>query len=357
MKQIEIKQKLKPFSITPGIEIPYPQTEHVFKLYPTYFEIYKEGKSVFQAHLNFKEVPKNFIAHFNLYSGKIEVQLTFEKGALHFDLYSNSESLVLLVKRNTFKNLDLKVEGASRSQKIVLKKEFILIGSASTTSTPHLELLSLGSHKKQQIERILERRDVAEIFPILFMLGQYCKLERSKNKEGSLVFIKKLQDHLKQKKHDCIVSDLMPLITSSFSGLFVPHLEDVFHLGYTLPRLSKNPPSPFTLLSELYFSIRSFLILKESKSLYLLPHLPPELFCGRILKLKEEGLTLDLEWTKKELRLLKIKATSDQSLKLCFQKPIQKCRIRVDNKSSIFKNKSTFNFEKSKTYFFDRFEK
>jgi len=149
----------------------------------------------------------------------------------------------------------------------------------------------------------------------------------------------------------------MPLIVSSFSGLFVPHLKDIFHLGYALPKPSKNPPSPFTLLSELYFSIRSFFIIKEAKTLFLLPHLPPELFCGRLLKLKEEGLTLDLEWSKKELRLLKIKASSDHSLILFFQKPIQKCRIRVDNKSSIFENKSTFNFEKSKTYFFDRFEK
>lgn len=357
MKRIEIKQKLKPFSMVPGIEVPYPQTEHVFKLYPTYFEIYKEGTAVFQAHLNFKEVPKSFIAHFNLYSGKVEVQLAFEKGVLHYDLYSNDGSLLIFVNRNTFKNLDFKILGKARPQKIALKKEFVLIESVSTNSTPHLELLSLGSHKKQQIERILERGDVKEIFPILFMLGQYCMRERSKNKEGSLVFIKILQDHLKQSKHDRVVSDLLPLIKSSFSGIFVPHLKDTFHLGYTFPKLSQNPPSPFTLLSELYFSIRSFFILKESKSLYLLPHLPPELFCGRLLQLKEEGLSLDLEWTKKELRLLKIKASSDQSLKLCFQKPIQKCRIRVDNKSSIFKNKSTFNFEKSKTYFFDRFEK
>jgi len=186
MKQIEIKQKLKPFSLVPGIEIPYPQTEHVFKLYPTYFEIYKDGTPVFQAHLNFKETPKNFIAHFNLYNGKIEVQLTFEKGVVHYDLYSNSEALLLFVKRNTFKSIDLKVEGGPRSQKIALKKEFILIDSVSIPLISDLELLSLGSHKKQQIERILERKDVREIFPILFMLGQYCKIERSKNKEGSL---------------------------------------------------------------------------------------------------------------------------------------------------------------------------
>lgn len=358
MKPIEIKQKLKPFSSTPGVEIPLPQAGLKIKCYPTFLEVFDDHKSLLKVSLKFKESPKSFIAFLNLHKGKVEVQLKFEKGIVNYDLEIQESYLSLTLKRSLFKEIGLKIQKKSSKIMQLSKGDSInLLEVDQVLLLSSFERLSLGSHKKQHAESIMERKDFKEILPLLFILGQYCKSKRTKEQKGNFCFIQKADELMDKKKHDKLLSTLAPLLQTGFSNLFVPHLNDAFHWGYSNQEVTSKSESSFSLLSEFYWLSRKFFLIKEKQSLFILPHLPVEFHCGRLLGLIEEGLHLDLEWSKKTIKSIRIKANETQTLKIHFQKHIQKCRIRVENKPIIFKNNASFTFEKSKIYTFDRFEK
>ena len=353
MSRIEIRQKLRPYSSLAGIEVPYPSIGRVFQIYPTKVFIDKNEETELAVDWKFSKPVQKITTFFNLIQAKVEVYLDFEKGVLHYELYENAKGLVLAPVRNTMGGASIKVDG-SLFKKVALNKEVLLLPTVQKEGGSK-EILSLGSHKKQEIEGLLKREDFKEILPILFSLGQMCEVSSIKQAVGHLKVLKEVKKLIESSEHDLILPHLKPLLHSAFSGLFVPHLEDIFYWrgGEEL----KNAPSSFTLLRELYQLTRSLFIQSNKKELFFLPHLPKELFCGRLLQVEERDLLIDIEWTKKSLRRMRIKALEDVSLQLHFQKPIQKCRVSVNNKPIVFKNKQRLIFEKSKTYIFDRFEK
>ncbi|MCH9633701.1 MAG: hypothetical protein S4CHLAM7_04340 [Chlamydiae bacterium] len=359
MNKIQIKNKLKPFSTRPGIEIPFPISKHIFKIYPTVLEIINEQDLLLKVELFFKEPPNQFISFFNLVKNRVEVELSFDKGVVHYHLRIKENKLFFQVKRCGFKSFVLKMEGKEKkSLKMHINQECVLVEEIDQKSPENsLEILSLGSHKKQQIEPLLERKDPKEILPLVFLMGQLGSFERTKHLEGSLNCIKTLQKNRRQKNHDQLLPDLLPVFNQSFSGLLAPYLEDINFWKPTPSKFTKPRASRFSLLSELYFEIRHFFLTRTKNELFILPHLPPECYCGRLVNVEESGLTLQMDWSKKLLKMLHIYSAKEHTIKLVFQSPIQKCRVRVDNTTLVFKNKSSFTFEKSKTYFFDRFEK
>lgn len=356
MKSIEIKSKLKPFSTTPGVEIPLVQGELTLKIYPTYIEVFKKRILKRELTLQFAEPAQTFVASLDLLKGWIEVQLQLKKSTLYYLLFLENNKLVLELKRAP-KNFisyaleDKKIKTLSKYEKLVLLEIEELFSPSS------LELLSLGVHKKQHLESMKERSDFTELAPHLFLMGQYVKKSEVEVNGGNFTFLKSAYHQRDQKNHDLILSELEPLLKTGFSSFFVPHLEDPFHWGYPTPKIHGDTLSPFSILSELYHLFRSFFIHSENKVLYILPHLPPMFHCGRLIHLQQEGLHLDIEWSKKSIKKVVIKCNEEDTLKLHFQNPIEQCRIQGEKKAIPFKNKASFTFEKSKTYIFDRFEK
>lgn len=351
MSRIEIRKKLRPFSTRAGIQVPLPAFEMTCKIYPMKVIFEKKGNEALELYWKFSQDPQKIVTTFDLFHQRIEVQLTFESGVFYYDLIQSKEGLVLNPRRQSCGSASFKWD--SKTFKKVSLKENVLLLKDRVHLKESMEQLSLGSHKKQEIERIFKDEDFKEILPMLFNLGQYAS-ETSTKAVGSLKVIEEAYKLLVSRGHDQILSVLKPLLSSAFSGIFVPHIEDVFHWRQE-SKLEKCP-TRFALLEKFYKLIRAFFIESSPMSLSLLPHLPKELFCGRLLQIKERDLLIDLEWTKKKLRRLKIKSLIDQSIQLKFQKGIQKCRLRVDNKSMLFKNTSSQHFEKNKTYLFDRFE-
>jgi hypothetical protein len=356
MKPIQIKSKLKPFSTTPGVEIPLVQAGLTLKIYPTFIEVFKEGISKRQLTLQFPELTESFVASLDLYKGWIEVQLQFKKSTLHYLLLLENNELVLDLRRTPKNSISYTFEDKSFGS-LSKNERLVLIRIQEVFSPSPLELLSLGGHKKQHLESMKERRDFIELAPHLFLMGQYAKKSHLELNQGNFVYLKSAYDQRDKKNHHLILSELEPLLNTGFSSFFVPHVEDPFHWGYSTPKVHLDRPSPFSLLRELYLLFRSFFIQSEDKALYLLPHLPPLFHCGRLIHVQQGGLHLDIEWSKKMIKKVYIRSNKEQTLKLHFQNPIQECRIRLENKPTQFKNKSSFTFEKFKTYIIDRFEK
>lgn len=222
-------------------------------------------------------------------------------------------------------------------------------------SSKKLERLSLGSHKKQEWERIYQRKDLREILPFWFFLGQQLPPPIfSKNRTPSM--LEECKSALAENKPEKTEELLLDLIRICFDGIFNPIAQDTYYQGLRINPLSSEC-SPLALLTEGTHLIRSFFVQTSSNQLKLLPHLLPQLHCGRMQGVYwGKGNNLELEWRQKKIRkvLLEVKR---ETFELILPSEIQQCRminLSTKEKKSIFK---PFNLELSEgRYFLDRFE-
>lgn len=369
MKPIEITTKFKPFSHEPGISVPYPLLKLVFVIYPTKLKIL-DWKSSQKVLLTLKFKYKTFCQKFTVFSDIIkqsveiccELEDNFAKLKLAYD--EKKESFYLSLERYNGEFLGFEVIRPGKtsviSRQLTKKKPLILFKNIQKELIKNPERLFLGSHKKQEIERIFARKDICEFLPLWYLWGQFCKSKPIKeHKEGTLIFLNHLQECLQKKEHHEITAHLKNIISSSFAPMMIPYLEDFKHWGFFLPKQSSSKTSPWILLSELYHVIRQFFIYQNQEDLYILRHLPPELFSGKLVNVQQGHLTLHLEWTKKMIRRMIIFASKSTTIHLHFSGNVKTFRVK-DNKSDrgkIFENNSEFTFKRNRAYFFDCFEK
>lgn len=176
------------------------------------------------------------------------------------------------------------------------------------------ERLFLGCTKKMEWEMMKRRCDMCEIFPLWFQLGQM-------EAKGSF----SLLDECAQKRD---VASFTKLFRVGFGSMMVPRRKDEDFLGLCEDEVQGDPA---ILLSEGFRIIRS-LFLDGNQ---VLPHLPPEFPSGKLLT-----ETIDLEWTKKQIRRVFVRSKTEP--KLQFPKKIK--RYRVTKKGEML-------------YLLDRFEK
>lgn len=369
MKLIKISEKFRPFSTQPGISVPYPLLKLVFVIYPTQIKILewkKKQRTILTIDFNFKSPCEKFAVFSDLIKQEIEIQCyledNFAKMKLAYD--EKKQCFFLTLLRYKGERLSFEVQRPSRTsilnRQLTKKKPLVLFKDLNPPKVNKPEILFLGSHKKQEIEKIFQRKDLKEFLPLWFLWGQYCKLRTPlENKDGTLVFLNELNDAIEQKKHDRIAPTLKTMISSSFAPMMVPHLDDFKHWGYHLPKDESSKASPWLLLSELYSLIRKFFIFLNNTDLYLLPHLPPELFCGKLRQIKAKDLMLHLEWTKKTIRRMIITTSKSCTVTLHYAAGVKTFRLKIGEKDKgvRLKNHHEITFKRNKVYFFDNFEK
>ncbi len=369
MKPIEITTKFKPFSHVPGISIPYPLLQFVFIIYPSKIEIIDhraDQKVLMSLKFKYKTACTKFTAFYDLLKHNIEVQCQLEDGFVQFTLAFDPKHKHFTLKLDRYQeeHLSFEVKRPGKinviRRKITKKKPLILFKDIDVDPPKNLEILSLGNHKKQEIERIFSRKDIKEFLPLWFLWGQYSPALTAKaQKEGNLVFLGQLHERLVKKEHDQISSYLKSIFSSSFAPMMIPYLEDFKHWGFYLPRLTSSRVSPWLILSELYKVIRQFFIDVVDHDVYILPHLPSELHAGKLVKVKQGNLIFHLEWTKKLIRRMILFASKNAVACLHFQNNVKRFRVRTSRTDlgKIYENHCEFEFKKNKNYFFDRFEK
>ena len=166
-----------------------------------------------------------------------------------------------------------------------------------------IERLSLGSHKAQDQALVQRRLDFTEIFPLWFQLGQMLPPLTEKAFEGSLVLLDDCQKTIASNKPETILTAFEKVYLAGFEGLLSPRLNDEDYQGLGVSPASTNSASPLWLLKKGTELIRSLFINFSGEKLTLLPALPPQFHSGRLLGARLEGIgTLDMEWSKKEMR-------------------------------------------------------
>lgn len=291
MLRIKIAQRLKPFSHIPGTHCILPGTSVRMQVFPTriIYEDLSEAAPQKVKEVEFERTGpvRDFTIQQDLEKGRILVWGHAQEGYFQFI-----------------------EEGKHKDS---------------------LERLSFGSHKAQDIALIQRRRDFKEIFPIWFQLGQMVPPLSPKPFSGTLALLEDCQKALTSHHPETILEPFEKLYLAGFEGLFSPRLYDEQHqgLGVKLPNVASA--SPLWLLQKGYELIRSLFIHFSAETLSLLPALPSQLHAGRMLNIQLEGVgTLDLEWSKKEMRRAVIHCTQEAelSVKLKHQKSFRLNKIK-----------------------------
>ncbi len=239
-------------------------------------------------------------------------------------------------------------------------------GEVMPTKNPHLpplpvrEVLSLGSHKKQEWEGIKRRRDLREIFPIWLRLGSLLQLpERTVPDEGMFSLLKVCQRAIVSQQPETITPAFLKLFLAGFGGLMVPRLTDDECQG-VLSDVSVPALSPLYLLAEGAALIRSLFFVISGHELKILPHLPPEFFSGRMLNVSCPGYgELDMEWSKKTLRRLVFRAEREGKIQFRFRSNLRTYRLRVSirEKGEVRSCSEPLEIKSGSHYLLDQFQK
>lgn len=296
---IAVKDRLHPFSHSPGIRCLVPGSTWALEAFPT------------------------LLRFIDLVSGKEKEVSLDVSGPVHpFTVEVDVDKLCVRVFGQG--------SGGHFQYTVTCVEGEIAVASKNKAKTPPMhspEKLSLGANKALDWDLVIRRRAVEEIFP------QWVRLVATLPNISDGSFSHPLLDACRsaiEKKHKVeIVPAFLNFFEACFSGILVPSWTDERHLGL-IPETYRAPKlCPLLLLQEGARSIRSLFYRKEKEHVYLLPCLPPEFHSGRFVGLDD---FLDLEWSKKLIRRAVIRPKFDGPLHLHFQKEIRSFRLRTSLK-------------------------
>ncbi len=302
--RIEISQRLRPFTHRPGMTSLLPGTGEKIAVYPTMIKDQCLPVSG----------PVNGFTH----------QLDLEKGCIC--IYGHA------------------------------KEGFFRDCVPPHPSLPIVDRLFLGVDKAQDWDLIHRRADPAEYLPFWYRLGQMVPNHQATT--GTAVFLQEWRQHIQAKDRIAVLDPVKNLFSCGFEGILTPRLEDTDHHGFALPPI-QSKDNPLALLSEGAKLIRELFVSTNEQELHLLPVLPPEFHCGRLVGTATGPLTLSLEWSKKLIRRMIITTEIAGEWALQFQNPLQSFRLRHSpgDRGHRVECGSFLTLEPGVEYLFDCFEK
>lgn len=296
--KITIADRFRPFSHEPGVLMPVPYSPYTAEIYPS---------NVIFRSLNSDEV----FSHPLDAAGSID----------QFTALCDLERGAILVSFRT--------AGVLHRYQIYYDQKIHVVSDATAPVRHPKERLSLGNTKKQQIERIRSRLDPEEILPLWFMLGQTMP---------ETTVYPDLADW----------KQALRLCQTSTRGLFVPDFSLHAQFGEQAPSV-KNP---LQWLNGMQKAIRSLFFEEKEGMQQILPGIMHGLDSGRITGLSFSLGTIDIEWTKHQLRRLTVHAHQSGHLNLSLPKYVQSFRLRP---SLLEKASRQLDITAGSDYFFDNF--
>lgn len=333
--KIKISSHCKPFTHSYGASLVLPGSGLALRIYPQRIIV----DDLLQSKFNILTLKNNLEGPVKGFT----VQQDHERGCI--DVWGNSISgyfgyrirpledvsgVSIALLKNALEGFDWRGEGRVFHTRQQNKSLFTFDDSPSTAFqlSKNIEILHLGSHKKQDWDLVHRRCDMTEILPIWFSLGQRmpeCTIDRHES------LFSRCQEVIERRENDQIINHLRHVYQTGFSGLLYPQLEDSNYQGFRLPPLTAS--SPLALLSGGAALIRSLFIRQTTGEVYLLPALPPEFHCGRMLDVNTAGIgKFDIEWTKKTIRRIIIRPEFDVAFKLHLQNHVKTYLLRTHEK-------------------------
>jgi hypothetical protein len=315
---LKITEKLRPFSHQPGTSCLIPGSSWILSAFPAMLSVQGIDYPVCLTG-----PVREFTVQMDLERDCVWIWGIAKEGHFRFKLFADEIGLALLVDRCSESGLGIGTHKLKRKEKI------LLLSGGNVRLPKKIERLSLGNWKAQDWDLVRRRNEPREWVPILFALSQKVPLTGDAN-GGPLDLLDKLAE----------------FFPAAFTGILVPHLIDPLHQGL-FP--DDGHGDPLALLTLSYKKIRSALIQDEQ----ILPALPSDWDCGRVLGLQTQYGPLDLEWTKGAIRQMILHAEKSAKASFTFSKPVKSFRfngVRTEQGQSLA-------IEARKKYTFDRFQK
>lgn len=369
---ITVALRYCPFSHSPGVKCVLPGSSISLQIYPTQILIVDLSTGLQEPlatlYCEMEGPVHKFTILQNLEQGWIEIFGNSKQGYFRDRLgaVQDREGMVITPIKGKRSWKQQKQEKWTLS---ATENQSFLLSPTPTTEkpifyrAPELDRLSLGNHKKQDWDLINRRLDLTEILPIWLRLGQETKNEKrkTKNEGGTLLLLKELEDAIENRQIERIPERILDLYRAGFSGILTPQLEDEQHQGLSLPPISNlKDVSPLTLLQKGAQLIRSLFVQWSEDIIKILPALPIPFHCGRYINIDCGTVcSLDVEWSKKQLRRMILRPHETKTILLELPKSIHSYRIRKNfkDKEKIENPKNTLQITSGETLWLDNFKK
>ncbi len=345
--RIRINQKFIPFTNLNGCRFLICNTDYTVQIFPTLLKFKSiNKKNQFDIYLDILGPVKNFTAAQDLKRGRIRISGTSQQG--YFSYLIKYDQIYF---EKVFKN----GIGCTLNKKQKVKaKDAIALPIRKVNNNTVKEILSLGIFKKQNIEDIAKRENLAEILPMIFLLAQYLDVRQQREKP---LLIKDIEELLENKNRLGIENAFYKLIKVHFTKAFVPRIFDDEYQGIVSKALKDY--NPLYLLQKTKELIRAIFIQEKKDVIEILSNLPISLHSGRLIDIQVSFGTMDIEWSKKLIKKIIIKSKKEAKIKLKLQSKIKSFRIKKSKKEKgkkMNRDESLF-LETDKNYYLDNFLK
>ncbi len=361
---IDIAERLKPFSHSPGISFILPGSDYQVQVFPCLLRIYHLRESfpvlVAELKLDVQGPIRQFTVCNDLEKGRISVWGETKQGWMRYHLFSSAEPGQIRLFAERTPPIGLSLHQDQTTSTLQNGDVHTILGHTQTLAPyriPACDRLSLGNHKAQDADLIKRRLSLQEILPLWHRLGQCVpSYPCTDSPGGTFALLEECREYMAQGKPEKTEQAWLNLMQTGFSHFLVPRLEDQDFQGIT-PPLASLHCSPLGLLSEGAKLIRQLFIQISNHHIHFLPHLLPSLSCGRLLDIPWEEGTISLEWTKKTIRRVILYSQQEQEVRMHFRSDVQSYRFRQNlHDKGIRKScQETLFLHKNCHYFFDNF--
>jgi hypothetical protein len=316
MRRIAICEKIIPYSHLPGTRSLVPCSDWVVEAFPALLRVV--GKRDFVIEM--AGPIEQFLVQLDLERDCVWISGKAREGCYRLQLTAAEEGLFVTARRVPKSGI---VVG---EHQLALNKRLLLAPGGKVSLRLACERLSLGNWKAQDVELVRRRSDVREIVPTLFLLGQKIPATPSIARSA-----------LKMEM----------FFRASFSGLFVPHLQDHLYQGI----LPNEEGDPMALLNVAYRTIREHLIGEGSEGIAIMPGIK-EYRVGRATLRTSFGW-VHLEWTQGMMRRMIVEPKQNCQLPFVFPKEVASFRCAGQR----VLNGAVVSLESSHSVLFDRFQR
>ncbi len=363
--KIQITETMRPFSHLPGASALLPKSLWKVTAFPALLVLQGPCGEKITICLQLAEKMSAFVLFLDLMRGEIEMSGRVGAEFLRLIVKVEEKKICLEVKKAPKNGVACRLKTQvsttlAPDSQLFSGQKFYFIVDLPDFPCRSLERLSLGVHKKQDIDLIRRRGDLKEILPLWFLLSQWLSFPPTDRREGIALLLGSCEEKKDKENIMGMKKDLHLLWESGFSSLFVPRLVDESHLGPFEEYTPSSRASAFVLVSDGAKIIRSLFFEQKANELHLLPHLLPSFISGRLTNIQCDSLgLLDMEWRGKMPRRVSFSARKTAKLQLIAPKEIKTFRMRrsMQDRGSRVANGATLSVEEKNCYFFDRFEK
>ncbi len=321
--KIEITERIRPFSHTPGAACLIPGTGSILHAFPTLLKI--------DSH---------------------EIKLNLTGPIADFTLLQDLEKHCLFILGKAQEGYyRIRVEGSDSGFDVVVEKGPLtsvrLEREVSFMPNKAVERLSLGCHKAQDWDLVQRRMDLREMLPPLFLLGQKIPLVPPQPLKGTARLLELPEERT------LLAPALQAFFSAAFSKILVPRLVDDQHQGLALEEAVSG--HPLYLVQQGAKMIRALFFKQNERRLAFLPALPLPLDSGKMIGIQAPGIgEIDFEWSKKLLRRVIIRPSTSGDVILELQKELKSFR---SGKKQRQKGTEPLALHAGKTVVLDQFQK